>query len=85
MEMKGWRQEKELGDSKYKYLLYPNVVIVDVLNAKIGDFVQFGQGKSDYYVNNKYPMMPLKGNSEMFFFGESKNGKTLWFAKMPLQ
>jgi hypothetical protein len=85
MEMKGWRPEKELGESKYKFLLYPNVVIVDVLNAKIGDFVQFGQGKSDYYVNNKYPMMALKGNSEIFFFGENKNGKTLWFAKMPLQ
>jgi nucleoside diphosphate kinase len=85
MEMKGWRSEKELGESKYKYLLYPNVAIVDVLNAKIGDFVQFGQGKTDYYVNNKYPMMPLKGNSEIFFFGETKNGKTLWFSKMPLK
>ncbi|HLP37839.1 hypothetical protein [Lacibacter sp.] len=85
MEMKGWRQEKELGESKYKFLLYPNVAIVDVLNAKIGDFVQFGQGKTDYYVNNKYPMMPLKGNSQIFFFGENKSGKTLWFAKMPLE
>lgn len=85
MEMKGWRPEKELGESKYKFLLYPNVAIVDVLNAKIGDFVQFGQGKTDYYVNNKYPMMPLKGNSEIFFFGENKNGKTLWFSKMPLK
>jgi len=85
MEMKGWRTEKELGESKYKFLLYPNVAIVDVLNAKIGDFVQFGQGKTDYYVNNKYPMMPLKGNSEIFFFGENKNGKTLWFSKMPLK
>jgi hypothetical protein len=85
MEMKGWRTEKELGESKYKFLLYPNVAVVDVQNAKIGDFVQFGQGKTDYYVNNKYPMMPLKGNSEIFFFGETKNGKTLWFSKMPLK
>ena len=85
MEMKGWRQEKELGESKYKFLLYPNVAIVDVQNAKIGEFVQFGQGKTDYYVNNKYPMMPLQGNSQIFFFGENKNGKTLWFAKMPLE
>jgi hypothetical protein len=85
MELKGWRTEKELGESKYKFLLYPNVAIVDVLNAKIGDFVQFGQGKTDYFVNNKYPMMPLKGNSEIFFFGETKNGKTLWFSKMPLK
>jgi hypothetical protein len=85
MEMKGFRTEKELGESKYKFLLYPNVAIIDVVNAKIGDFVQFGQGKSDYYVNNKYPMMPLKSNSEIFFFGENKTGKTLWFAKMPLK
>ncbi len=84
MEMKGWRQEKELGESKYKFLMYPNVTKIDVANAKIGDFVQMGQGKSDYYVNNKYPSLPI-GKGQIVFLGENKSGKTLWFAKMPLE
>ena len=83
MEMKGWRQEKELGESKYKFLMYPNVAKIDVANATIGDFVQMGQGKSDYYVNNKYPSLPI-GKGQVVFLGENKSGKTLWFAKMPL-
>lgn len=84
MEMKGWRQEKELGESKYKFLMYPNVSKIDVASAKIGDFVQMGQGKSDYYVNNKYPSLPI-GKGQIVFLGENKSGKTLWFAKMPLE
>lgn len=83
MEMKGWKQEKELGESKYKFLLYPNVAKIDIAGAKIGDFVQMGQGKSDYYVNNKYPSLPI-GSGQVVFLGENKSGKTLWFAKMPL-
>ncbi|MBY0476330.1 MAG: hypothetical protein K2Q24_01700 [Chitinophagaceae bacterium] len=84
MEMKGWRQEKELGESKYKFLMYPNVAKIDVVNAKVGNFVQMGQGKTDYFVNNKYPSLPI-GKGQVVFLGESKSGKTLWFAKMPLE
>lgn len=84
MEMKGWRQEKELGESKYKFLMYPNVTKIDIPNAKIGDFVQMGQGKTDYFVNNKYPSLPI-GKGQIVFLGENKSGKTLWFAKMPLE
>ncbi len=84
MEMKGWRQEKELGESKYKFLLYPSVSKIDVANAKIGNFVQFGQGKTDFFLNNKYPLLPGNTN-ELIFLGESKSGKTLWFGKMPLE
>jgi hypothetical protein len=83
MEMKGLKAEKELGDSKYKFLLYPNVAKVNLGAATIGDFVQLGQGKSDYYVNNKYPLLPI-GKGQVVFLGENKSGKTLWFAKMPL-
>nr|WP_294906270.1 hypothetical protein [uncultured Lacibacter sp.] len=84
MEMKGWKQEKELGESKYKFLLYPNVTKINVEAATIGNFVQLGQGKTDYYVNNKYPSLPI-GKGQIVYLGENKNGKTLWFAKMPLE
>ena len=83
MEMKGWREEKELGDTKYKFLMYPNVTKIDVANATLTAFVQFGQGKTDYFLNNKYSSLPI-GKGQMVFLGENKNGKTLWFAKMPL-
>lgn len=83
MEMKGWREEKELGDTKYKFLMYPNVTKIDIANATLTAFVQFGQGKTDYFLNNKYSSLPI-GKGQMVFLGENKNGKTLWFAKMPL-
>lgn len=83
LEMKGVKAEKELGDSKYKFLVYPNVAKINLSAATIGEFVQHGQGKSDYYVNNKYPLLRI-GKGQVVFLGESKSGKTLWFAKMPL-
>lgn len=83
LEMKGVKAEKELGDSKYKFLVYPNVAKINLSAATIGEFVQHGQGKSDYYVNNKYPLLKI-GKGQVVFLGENKSGKTLWFAKMPL-
>lgn len=83
LEMKGVKTEKELGDSKYKFLVYPNVTKINLGAATIGEFVQMGQGKSDYYVNNKYPFLKI-GKGNIVFLGENKSGKTLWFAKMPL-
>ncbi|MBS4064079.1 MAG: hypothetical protein KGZ74_05940 [Chitinophagaceae bacterium] len=83
LEMKGVKTEKELGDSKYKFLVYPNTAKINLGAATIGEFVQFGQGKSDYYVNNKYPFLKI-GKGQIVFLGENKSGKTLWFAKMPL-
>jgi hypothetical protein len=83
MEMKGMKEEKELGESKYKFLVYPNVSKVDIANATLTEFVQFGQGKTDYFLNNKYPFLPI-GTGQLVFLGETKSGKTLWFSKMPL-
>jgi hypothetical protein len=82
MEMKGIKEEKELGNSKYKFLIYPNVTKVDIANASLSEFVQFGQGKTDYFLNNKYPFLPV-GTGQIVYLGETKNGKTLWFGKMP--
>ncbi len=83
LEMKGVKAEKELGDSKFKFLVYPNVSKINLAAATVGEFVQHGQGKSDYYVNNKYPLLKI-GKGQIVFLGENKSGKTLWFAKMPL-
>jgi hypothetical protein len=63
--------------------VYPNVTKINLGAATVGAFVQMGQGKSDYYVNNKYPFLKI-GKGNIVFLGENKSGKTLWFAKMPL-
>jgi hypothetical protein len=84
MEMAGLRQEKELGESKMKTLIYPSVSKIDINSTNIGEFAQFGQGKTDFFLNNKYPLLPSNTN-ELIFLGESKSGKTLWFGKMPLE
>ncbi len=81
-EVDGVRAEKELGNSKYKVLMYPSVAKIDIANGKIGDFVRFGQDK--YYLNNRFPYLPVDQKHSIVFFGENKNGRTLWFGKMPV-
>lgn len=80
-EIKGLREDRELGNSKYKVLLYPNVAKVELGSATIGDFQFFGQEK--YFLNNSVPFLPIDEARSVVFFGESKNGRTLWFGKMP--
>jgi hypothetical protein len=80
-EVKGIREDRELGNSKYKVLLYPNVAKVNLKEGAIGDFQFFGQEK--YFLNNTVPMLPMDIANSLVFFGESKNGRTLWFGKMP--
>ncbi len=81
-EVKGIRTETELGASKYKMLVYPSVAKINVANATVGDFAEFGQ--DTYYLNNRFMFLPIDQNNSIVFFGETKNGKTLWFGKMPV-
>lgn len=84
-EVDGMRNDKELGNSKYKTLMYPVVAKLDVASGKIGDPVTFGISKEGkYYLNNKFPFLPIDKNTSVVFFGESAGGKKLWFGKMPL-
>lgn len=81
-EIKGLRTETELGASKYKVLMYPSVAKINVAAATVGDFAQFGN--DTYYLNNRFMFLPIDQKNSIVFFGESKNGKTLWFGKMPV-
>lgn len=84
-EVDGVRTDKELGNSKYKVLMYPVVAKLDVAGGKIGDPAVFGVSKEGkYYLNNRYPFLPIELSKSVVFFGESKGGKTLWFGKMAL-
>ncbi|MBL7941468.1 MAG: hypothetical protein JNM00_01795 [Flavobacteriales bacterium] len=82
-EVKGVREDKELTNATYKVLLYPNVGRINLADASIGDFVAFGEEK--YFLNNSFPMLPIDIQHSTAFFGESKNGRTLWFGKMPME
>lgn len=81
-EIKGLRTETELGASKYKMLVYPSVAKINIGGSTIGDFAQFGQ--DTYYLNNRFMFLPIDEKNSIVFFGETKNGRTLWFGKMPV-
>jgi hypothetical protein len=66
-----------------KVLMYPSVARIEIQSGNISDFVDFGQGK--YYLHNAHPFLPTSANSKIVYFGESGNGKTLWFGRMPLE
>ncbi|MBK9731058.1 MAG: hypothetical protein IPO83_07200 [Chitinophagaceae bacterium] len=84
-EVDGMRTEKELGNSKYKTLMYPVVAKLDVAGGKIGDAAVFGVSKEGkYYLNNRFPFLPIELSTSVVFFGESSGGKKLWFGKMLL-
>ncbi|MEP7128539.1 MAG: hypothetical protein ABI729_06715 [Chitinophagales bacterium] len=84
-EVDGMRTEKELGNSKYKTLMYPVVAKLDVTGGKIGDPAVFGVSKEGkYYLNNRFPFLPIELSTSVVFFGESSGGKKLWFGKMLL-
>lgn len=84
-EVDGMRENKELGNSKFKVLMYPVVAKLDVVSGKIGDPSVFGVSKEGkYYLNNQFPFLPIDLGNSVVFFGENKSGKVLWFGKMVL-
>lgn len=89
LEIAGARNEGNwVGPAKFKALIYPSVGRLDYANQKLTNFVEFGKnekGKQAYYLHNKFPYLPIPGQEDkLIFFGESKNGRTLWFGRMPL-
>jgi hypothetical protein len=63
---------------KYKYLLYPRVIKIDLENATMEEFIP---GDKDYFLDNKFPFVQtLEG--DFIFFGADKKGKNIWFNKL---
>jgi hypothetical protein len=82
-EIKGVKSDVELKNAKLKVLAYPSVAKIDIASGNVSDFVNFGQDQ--YYLHNDHPYLPTGNASKIVFFGESKGGKTLWFARMPME
>lgn len=63
---------------KYKYLLYPRIIKVDLENATMEEFIP---GDKEYFLDNKYPFVRTE-SGDFIFFGADKKGKNIWFNRL---
>ncbi|HEY8400059.1 MAG TPA: hypothetical protein VIK89_02285 [Cytophagaceae bacterium] len=85
-EIDGGRGE-DVGSAhaRYKFLLYPRIGKIDMNTGTINDFVTLGKvDKKTFYLDNKFPFLPVDEGASIVFFGNDKPGKFIWFAKVNL-
>jgi hypothetical protein len=71
---------------KSKLLLYPRVAKINVASGTVGDFVTLGKvDKKAFYLDNKFPYLPVDEGNAIVFFGSDKAGRVLWFGKLKLE
>jgi len=63
---------------KYKYLLYPRIIKIDLEKASMEEFIP---GNKDYFLDNKFPFVQTSDDN-FIFFGADKKGKNIWFNKL---
>lgn len=69
-----------------RLLLYPRVAKVGVEAGTVGDFITLGKtDKKTFYLDNRFPYLPVTGENAIVFFGNDKSGKVLWFGKLKLE
>ncbi len=77
---------KEGANGITKLLLYPRVAKINVAAGTIGDFVTLGKvDKKAFYLDNKFPYLPVADDNALVFFGSDKPGKYIWFGKLKLE
>ena len=69
-----------------KPLTYPRIAKIDLANAKVSDFTDYGYGKDDrdYYLDPKFPFLNI-GKDQIVFFGSNASGKHIWFCRVNLK
>jgi hypothetical protein len=68
-----------------RLLLYPRVAKIDQAAGTVGDFVTLGKvDKKTFYLDNRFPYLPVDEGNSLVFFGNDKSGKVLWFGKLKL-
>ncbi len=69
-----------------KPLFYPSVSSIDLESGDIGNFENVGKmGKDQYYLDQKFPMLPTDHGEHLVFFGSDKKGAEIWFTRMLLK
>jgi hypothetical protein len=80
-EIDGLREE----DEQIRPLAYPRIAKIAPTTGKVTDFLTLGEvGKTKYYLDKKYPYLPIEGSNKIVFFGSNKSGRTLYFGRVRL-
>ena len=82
-EISGVREMSGMESGSAKVLYYPAVCKIDLAAAKLSNFAKFGN--EQYFLNNSMPQLPMGSKNSIVYFGENKNGKTMWFGQMMLE
>jgi hypothetical protein len=80
---------KEIGmdvAQNLKLLIYPRIGKIDVNAGSISDFKDLGkvEKKQVYFLDNRFPYLPVDEGNKLVFFGADKAGKNIWFARVVL-
>ena len=74
------------GNGLVRFLLYPRVAKINMASGTVGDFLTMGKvDKRTFYLDNKYPYLPVGEDNALVFFGSDKAGKIIWFGKLKLE
>lgn len=80
-----WLIYEMTGATDEKLLLYPRMATIDISNAKISDFKQYGYDKDkEFFVDNSRPVILIENNGKVVFFGANKKNKEIWFCRVKL-
>ena len=80
-EIDGFRVE----DEQVRPLAYPRIAKINTSDNSVKDFITMGEvGKTKYYLDKKYPYLPIDDGNKIVFFGSNKTGKTLYFGRVRL-
>ncbi|MFH1120850.1 MAG: hypothetical protein V1775_13585 [Bacteroidota bacterium] len=59
---------------------YPSIMKINKKTFEINDPVDFG--KETYFLEPSFPMLKVKDENKVVFFGANKKGNTIWFCKV---
>jgi hypothetical protein len=80
-----WIQQEIVGVSQArgKMLAYPSIGSVMMEDGSISNFTAYG-GEEGYYLDPTFPFLETEKGNTIVFFGSSKSGKDIWFARVKL-
>lgn len=86
-EIDGMREEIGMNvDANRKLLLYARIGKINAADGTISDFKDLGKvGKKNvYFLDNRFPYLPVDEGNKLVFFGSDKGGRNIWFSRVAL-
>ena len=80
-----WLQQEIVGVSmaRGKMLAYPSMGAVTLEDGSISNFTAYG-AEEGFYLDPTFPFLETDKGHTIVFFGSSKSGKDIWFARVKL-